>query len=209
MKPADFTGTARSTWYATLYNTTSSGSTPIRTAMDNVGRMFANLSPYNYGAGQEVVQFPCQQNFLILTTDGYWNGSSTANVANNDNQESAARFCTYGRGCVDTRSQSQPSISDVALHWYNGGSSTATVSLRPDLEPDMTKPGQVPAAEGENTHLHMNTYTLGLGMDGVMTYEPNYDTAPKAGGDFYNLITRVQTGCPWNANGPYVWPNPT
>ncbi|QBI04953.1 hypothetical protein EYF70_09870 [Pseudoduganella albidiflava] len=208
MKPADFTGTARSTWYSTLYNTTSSGSTPIRTAMDNVGRMFANLAPYDYDSGQEVVQFPCQQNFLILTTDGYWNGSSTANVVNNDNQENAGRFCTYGRGCVDTRAQSQPSISDVALHWYNGGSSTATVSLRPDLEPDMTKPGQVPAAEGENTHLHMNTYTLGLGMDGVMTYEPNYDSAPKAGGDFYNLITRVQTGCPWNNNGPYVWPNP-
>jgi type IV pilus assembly protein PilY1 len=208
LKPADFTGTARSNWYATLYNVTSSGATPIRTAMDNVGRMFANLSPYNYSSGQEVVQFPCQQNFTILTTDGYWNGSSTDNVVNNDNADSAARFCTYGRGCVDTRSQSQPSISDVALHWYNGGSSTATVSLRPDLEPDMTKPGQVPAAEGENTHLHMNTYTLGLGMDGVMTYEPNYDTAPKAGGDFFNLITRVQTGCPWNANGPYVWPNP-
>lgn len=208
MKPADFTGTARSTWYSTLYNTTSSGSTPIRTAMDNVGRMFANLAPYDYDSGQEVVQFPCQQNFLILTTDGYWNGSSTANVVNNDNQENAGRFCTYGRGCVDTRGQSQPSISDVALHWYNGGSSTATVSLRPDLEPDMTRPGQVPAAEGENTHLHMNTYTLGLGMDGVMTYEPNYDSAPKAGGDFYNLITRVQTGCPWNNNGPYVWPNP-
>ncbi|QGZ42930.1 hypothetical protein GO485_04495 [Pseudoduganella flava] len=208
MKPADFTGTARSTWYSTLYGTTTSGSTPIRTAMDNVGRMFANLSPYNYGVGDEVVQFPCQQNFLILTTDGYWNGSSTSNVVNNDNRENAGRFCSYARGCVDTRDQSQPSISDVALHWYNGGSSTGTVSLRPDLEPDVTKPGQVPAAEGENTHLHMNTYTLGLGVDGVMTYESNYDTAPKAGGDFYNLITRVPTGCPWNANGAYVWPNP-
>jgi type IV pilus assembly protein PilY1 len=208
LKPADFTGTARSNWYATLYNVTSSGSTPIRTAMDNVGRMFSNLSPYKYSSGQEVVQFPCQQNFTILTTDGYWNGSSTDNVVNNDNTDNAARFCTYGRGCVDTRSQSEPSIADVALHWYNGGSSTTTVSLRADLEPDMTKPGQVPAAEGENTHLHMNTYTLGLGMDGVMTYEPNYDTAPKAGGDFFNLVTRVQTGCPWNGNGAYVWPNP-
>ncbi|WP_338763511.1 PilC/PilY family type IV pilus protein [Massilia sp. METH4] len=208
MKPADFTGTARSTWYSTLYGVTTSGATPIRTAMDNVGRMFANLSPYNYASGSEVVQFPCQQNFLILTTDGYWNGSSTANVTSNDNQENASRFCTWSRGCVDARGQSQPSIADVALHWYNGGSSTGTVSLRPDLEPDMTKPGQVPAADGENTHLHMNTYTLGLGMDGVMTYEPNYDTAPKPGGDFYNLITRAQTGCPWNNNGPYVWPNP-
>ncbi|HEX8404720.1 MAG TPA: PilC/PilY family type IV pilus protein [Duganella sp.] len=207
-KPADFTGNARSAWYDNLYNTTTSGSTPIRTAMDNTGRMFANLAPYNYGAGQEVVQYPCQQNFLILTTDGYWNGSSTANVANNDNVENPARFCNQARGCVDGRAQGQPSISDVALHWYNGGSSTTTVSLRPALEPDMTRPGSVPAASGENTHLHMNTYTLGLGVDGVMTYEPNYDTAPRTGGDFYNLITGATTGCPWNANGPYVWPDP-
>ncbi|NGZ84970.1 pilus assembly protein [Duganella aceris] len=207
-KPADFTGSARATWYSTLYATTTSGSTPIRTAMDNVGRMFGNLSPYNYAAGQEVVQYPCQPNFLILTTDGYWNGSSTNNVVNNDNVENPARFCTLSSGCVDTRAQTQPSISDVALHWYNGGSSTTTVSLRPTLEPDMTRPGSVPAANGENTHLHMNTYTLGLGVDGVMNYEPAYDTAPKSGGDFYNLITQAPTGCPWNGNGPYVWPNP-
>ena len=208
MKPADFAGSARTTWYSTLYGTTTSGSTPIRAAMDNVGRMFANLSPYEYAAGQEVVQFPCQPNFLILTTDGYWNGSTTANVVNNDNVDNPSRFCTQARGCVDARAQSQPSISDVALHWYNGGSSTGTVSLRPSLEPDMSKPGQVPAAGGENTHLHMNTYTLGLGMDGVMTYEPNYDTAPRPGGDFYNLITAAASGCPWNNNGPYVWPDP-
>jgi len=208
LKPAEFSGTARSSWYTTLYNTTTSGSTPIRTAMDNVGRMFANLSPYNYGAGQEVIQYPCQQNFVILTTDGYWNGSSTNNVVNNDNTEQPNRFCLASRGCVDPRTQSQPSISDVALHWYNGGSSNSTVSLRPDLEPDMTKPGQVPAGDGDNTHLHMNTYTLGLGMDGVMTYEKNYDTAPKVGGDFYNLITGVTNGCPWNGGGAYTWPNP-
>jgi type IV pilus assembly protein PilY1 len=210
MKPADFTGTSRATWYTTLYNTTTSGSTPSRIAMDNVGRMFANLSPYNYAAGQEVVQFPCQQNFMIFTTDGYWNGGTTTNVVNNDNKEDVTRFCTYARGCVDIRDQSQPSIADVALHWYNGGSSTGTVSLRPALEPDMTKPGSVPAGSGENSHLHVNTYTLGLGVDGVMTYEPNYDSAPKPGGDFYNLITQAASGCPWSTanGGAYVWPDP-
>ncbi len=208
MKPSDFTSTARSTWYSTLYNMTATGGTPVRAAMDNVGKMFANQSPYQYSAGQEVVQQPCQQNFLIVTTDGYWNGATARNVGNNDNVESPQRFCTAARGCVDTRAQSQPSIADVALHWYNGGSSTGTVSLRPDLETDMTRPGLVPAGPGENTHLHMSTYTLGLGVDGVMTYEANYDTAPKTGGDFYNLITSVQTGCPWNNNGAYVWPNP-
>jgi type IV pilus assembly protein PilY1 len=208
IKPLDFSATARTAWYSALYNTTTSGSTPIRPAMDNVGKMFANLSPYNYASGLEVVQFPCQQNFMILTTDGYWNGAS-AGVLNNDNVENAARFCTRAAGCVDTRAQSQPSISDVALYWYNGGSNSGTVSLRPALEPDMSKPGLVPAGPGENTHLHMTTFTLGLGVDGVMTYDPDYDSAKiKVGGDFYKLINGVATGCPWNGNGPYVWPDP-
>jgi type IV pilus assembly protein PilY1 len=205
--PADFSGAARDTWYTTFYDTTTSGSTPTRPSIDNVGRMYANLTPYNYPAGSEVVQYPCQQNFILLTTDGYWNGGSSTNVTNNDNAESVSRFCTYGDGCVDTRSQSPESLADVTLHWYNGGSSTGTVSLRPGLE-DMTKPGLVPAGPGENTHLHVTTFTMGLGMDGVMNYEKNYDTAPAIGGDFYNLITRASTGCSWNGGGAYVWPDP-
>ncbi|WP_296001357.1 PilC/PilY family type IV pilus protein [Rugamonas sp.] len=215
IKPTPFAGTARNNWYTKLYATTDTGSTPMRPAMDNVGRMFANLAPYNYASGSEVVQFPCQQNFMILTTDGYWNGGSTVAygnpavaTGNNDDKENPARFCTAGRGCVDTRAQSQPSIADVALHWYNGGDDSTTVSLRPALEPDMTVPGAVPHAPGENSHLHMNTYTLGLGVDGIMNYEPDYDTAPNPGGDFYNLINSVPTGCPWNAGGAYVWPDP-
>ncbi|WP_317201040.1 PilC/PilY family type IV pilus protein [Janthinobacterium sp.] len=209
IKPADFTGGARSAWYTSLYNTTTTGSTPIRTAMDYVGMMFANQSPYNYSSGNEVVQFPCQQNFLILTTDGYWNGTTAAEVLNNDNVENAARFCTKASGCVDARAQSQPSIADVSLFWYNGGSNTSTVSLRPTLEPDMSKPGLVSAGAGENTHLHVTTYTLGLGVDGVMNYEANYDTAKVVvGGDFYNLISGAASGCPWNGGGAYVWPDP-
>ena len=200
--PTDFVGTARDNWYKALYATTSSGSTPMRAAMHNVGKMFA--------AQNGVIQFECQQNFMIVTTDGYWNGGgpTSPTIASNDNKEDPDRFCLASKGCVDKRVQSGPSLADVALYWYNGGSDTDTVSLRPDLGDDMTKLGTVPAAAGENTHLHVNTFTLGLGMDGVMTYDPKYDTSPKAGGDFYNLITGVSTGCPWNGGGAYVWPDP-
>ncbi len=208
IKPADFTGTARQTWYTTFYNTTTSGSTPTRAALDNVGRMFANVSPYAYTSGNEVVQFPCQQNFVLLTTDGYWNlGYNSGSAGDNDSSEDATRFCTAGRACVDTRPQTAPSLADVALYWYNGGSNTGTVSLRPAID-DVTKPGLVPGAAGENTHLHVTTFTLGLGIDGVMNYEGNYDTSPKVGGDFYNLLTGATTGCPWNGGGAYVWPDP-
>ena len=206
-KPADFTGTSRSNWYKFLYATTTSGSTPMRPAMHAVGKMFANLAPYEEtDPTKRVVTYPCQQNFMIVTTDGYWNGGDAAAVANNDNVENKNRFCTFNRACVDTNSTGT-TISDVALYWYNGGSATGTVSLIPSID-DITKPGSVAAASGENTHLHVNTFTLGLGMEGEMDYDPNYDGKAEQGGDFANLVNGVSTGCPWNNNGPYIWPDP-
>lgn len=60
--------TQRTTWYNALYNSTASGSTPLRTALSDAGRYFAgNL------AGADPMQYSCQQNFTILSTDGYWN----------------------------------------------------------------------------------------------------------------------------------------
>jgi len=205
--PQQFAGNPRTNWYATLYAMDGSQSTPLRQALHAVGKMYSNLSPYVAAAGSEVVQYPCQQNFTFLTTDGYWNGGAAATVVNNDNVESTARFCTRASGCYDPSAQTYNSLADVALYWYNGGSNTGASSLRSALE-DWTKPGLVPARNGENTRLHMNTYTLGLGVDGVMNYEAKYDTAPIPGGDFYNLITGASSGCPWNGNGAYVWPDP-
>ncbi|MES2152044.1 MAG: PilC/PilY family type IV pilus protein [Pseudomonadota bacterium] len=209
--PMPFSGQARADWYDTLYDMTGSNSTPLRQALHAVGKMYANLAPYVAAAGSEVVQFPCQQNFTFMTTDGYWNGGAAATVVSNDNVSNAARFCTRARGCLDPATQSANSLADVALYWYNGGSNLQANpvrdSLRPSLE-DWSKPGLVPAAAGDNTRLHMNTYTLGLGVDGIMNYEPHYDTAPVVGGDFYKLITGVASACPWNGNGAYNWPDP-
>jgi type IV pilus assembly protein PilY1 len=205
--PKPFIGSDRAAWYSQLYGMSMSGSTPLRPALHAVGKLFANQSPYVQSTGKEVVQYPCQQNFTFITTDGYWNGGAAPDVTNNDNVESATRFCLRGKGCVDPASQTGNTMADVALYWYNGGSNTTSTSLRPDLE-NWSKPGLVPAASGDNTRLHMNTYALGLGVDGLLTYEPGYDKSPIVGGDFYNLVTGVSTGCPWNGGGAYAWPDP-
>ena len=206
-RPAPFTGNARTAWYTALYAMDGNQSTPLRPALHAVGKMYANLAPYVATAGSEVVQYPCQQNFTFLTTDGYWNGGAATTVVNNDNVENLNRFCTLAKGCVDPSAQSANSLADVALYWYNGGSNGVTGSLRPALE-NYGLPGLVPVPAGENQRLHMNTYTLGLGVDGIMNYESGYDVAPAPGGDFYKLVTGVTSGCPWNGNGAYVWPDP-
>ncbi|WP_036167441.1 pilus assembly protein [Massilia sp. 9096] len=205
--PAQFTGSVRTNWYNTLYRMSTTGSTPMRVALNAVGQMYANQGKYQQAAGSEVVQYPCQQNFTLITTDGYWNGNAVSTVPDNDNSENLARFCSKASGCVDPRPENPSSLADVALYWYNGGSGTGVSSLRVGID-SLASQGLVPAQSGENTHLHMNTYALGLGVDGLMNYEPNYDTAPQTGGDFYRLVTGATSGCPWNNDGPYVWPDP-
>jgi type IV pilus assembly protein PilY1 len=206
MIPATFTGADRASWYRLLYATTASGGTPMRNAVHKVGQMFATNAA--------VVTELCQPNFMLVTTDGYWNGGTTTDVTDNDKQEDANHFCTVAGGCVDSNSPNtnSNSLADVALYWYNGGSNGAPKSLiagRTGLTAAMTEnmavDGTVPARAGENKHLHITTYTLGLGVDGIMTYDPDYDKAGTVG-DFSKLLTGA-TGCPWNGGGKYVWPN--
>jgi type IV pilus assembly protein PilY1 len=63
----DVASTQRTDWYNGVYNMTTSGSTPLRSALTNAGRYFAGK------IGTDPLQYSCQQNFTILSTDGYWN----------------------------------------------------------------------------------------------------------------------------------------
>ncbi|MFH2139618.1 MAG: PilC/PilY family type IV pilus protein [Pseudomonadota bacterium] len=68
-----FENTQRTNWYNALYNSDPSGSTPLRTALANAGRYYAGK------LASDPVQYSCQQNFTILSTDGYWNDSNNPN----------------------------------------------------------------------------------------------------------------------------------
>lgn len=78
---ADFDTTHKSDWYSKLYSQTTGSSTPLRTALTVAGRYYAGKNDHmNTGmvpsASADPVQYSCQQNFTILTTDGYWNDGS-------------------------------------------------------------------------------------------------------------------------------------
>lgn len=96
-----FENAHRTSWYNALYTTTTSGSTPLRTALSNAGRYYAGQL-----GGADPMQYSCQQNFSILSTDGYWNSGdgfkmdgSTA-VGNQDG--TAARPMYDGAQAGDT-----------------------------------------------------------------------------------------------------------
>jgi len=82
---SDFSATQKLNWYNKLYGQSTNGRTPLRIALSRAGRHFAGRADaINNGMGvndgnarltaaTDPVQYSCQQNFAILTTDGYWN----------------------------------------------------------------------------------------------------------------------------------------
>lgn len=70
---ADFDATQRSDFYTKLYSTTGSGYTPLRASLSKVGRYFANAIS---GQTYDPIEYSCQRNFALLSTDGYWNNNA-------------------------------------------------------------------------------------------------------------------------------------
>ncbi len=91
-----FTPAHKANWYAKFYQQRPTSWTPLRQALARVGRHFAGYTDgINSGMNEDPIQFSCQQNFAILTTDGYWNygrgktmtngTSGSGDIGNNDN----------------------------------------------------------------------------------------------------------------------------
>lgn len=72
---ADFDTTQKGSFYTSLDDAAPSGFTPLRGALSKAGKYYAFRGTRADGTAQtyDPVQFSCQKNFAILTTDGYWN----------------------------------------------------------------------------------------------------------------------------------------
>ncbi|MDR3299336.1 MAG: hypothetical protein LBU43_04895 [Candidatus Accumulibacter sp.] len=73
---AEFSGTQKKDWYDKLFAAipVDGANTPLRVALSNAGRIYAGL--LNKLNGVDVIdpmQYFCQSNSTILSTDGYWN----------------------------------------------------------------------------------------------------------------------------------------
>jgi type IV pilus assembly protein PilY1 len=175
-------------WYSKLLNTTASGcGTPLRYALGRVGRMYAGLElstkGETSGADIDPVQYSCQKNFALLTTDGYWNGSGGTDLAgvamgNKDNNSVDRSIGVYEGPTASTGS-----LADVAKYYYDS-----------DLRNSAAPTNNCTGGRGTNvcqesatsfTQQRMITYTLGLGVDGTLPYISDYATA--SSGAFYDL----------------------
>lgn len=192
-----FDASQKSDWYSKFYAIDPSGSTPLREALSRIGRHYAGRTDgINSGMPEDPVQFSCQQNFTLLTTDGFWNSSAGQQIdgsamGNQDNTDSG--FSTRAVGAYDGNlTGSTDTLADVSMYYY-----------KTDLRSAMTD--NVPTTPRDAAaHQHMTTFTLGLGLDGLMDFRSDYETATT--GDFAS-IKSASTGCSW-ASGTCNWPVP-
>jgi len=197
----DFSGTNKTSFISTVQTQTAGNSTPLREALYKAGQNFSTSgvnSPYAEVPGTtDGTEYSCRQNFNIIVTDGYWNGSTNFSGGNYDMTSSITlpeRLIdpstgpqTYSRKVPyadqDTSNNiTTPSLADIAFYYWANDLRTLTNDVPPyladttsDYDGDGT-PGTT-ADKAWNplndpaTWQHMVTFTIGLGLNGHLTFD--------------------------------------
>jgi type IV pilus assembly protein PilY1 len=115
----DFDASQKGDFYTRIYGLDTPSWTPLRGALSRAGQYFANKAP---GQTSDPVQYSCQKNFTILSTDGYWN----------DNGETTSDT-KYGPYQLDNNTRVGQQDGDALRPMYDGGGrnyKTRTSSLQ-------------------------------------------------------------------------------
>lgn len=186
---SDFDASQKTDFYASLYAATGTSTTPSRTALSTAGRYFANRLN---NQRTDPMQYACQRNFALLTTDGYWN---TTNKGVNLSG-SAIGNADSGTGAPYQDSYSD-TLADVAHYYYSTDLRTTALGncTSGDSGRDVCANLVPPSGRDIATHQHMTTFTIGMGVNGTLKYDKNY--LSQTSGDYYDLT-----------QGTKAWPNP-
>lgn len=208
---SDFNATQKSAFFTLFYSQTTPGGTPLAAALSRAGRHFAGKTDgINNGMTGDPVQYACQRNYTLLTTDGFSGDSGgtridgTANVGNQDNSETATApgDVNSTAGAIATRASGRfdgncgtncsGTLGDIALYYWAN-------DLRTTID------NRVPTTAKDPSYWqNMTTFTLGM-ANGLMRWRQDYDTASE--GDFANIKAGAVGKCLWTT-GTCNWPIP-
>jgi type IV pilus assembly protein PilY1 len=217
----EFVNDQRLGFYSRLYGETPKNGTPLRPALEKIGRYYAGktLAGGSLPAGvADPIQYSCQRNYVMLTTDGNWNTShenivssgyaprtlTGADLGNPDGGASVARPMrddgqTLGSNWVPGGAGVGNTLADIAQYFYitdlRQGTPGSPGCIGSVAGQDVCEDVVQPSGEDDARHQHMVTYSLGLGIAGTLNYTPDYTTAPT--GSFAEI-----------KSGARAWPNP-
>ena len=183
----DFTSAQKTTWFHTLYSLRAQGGTPLQAALQRDGIYYqTGVMPGAASSSTDPVQYSCQQNFTVLSTDGFWNAAFSG-IGDQDNTipvlPDPVTGLTAGqawpRPIWEGPTATSNTLADVAMYYWDHDLRTSG-SVSTDNVPT--------SAADPASWQHMTTFTIGLGAQGQLAYPT----------DLQNII-----------NGTLNWPVPT
>jgi type IV pilus assembly protein PilY1 len=189
----------KNAFYTKLYDQDPSGSTPLRTALQRVGRHYQGLTDgINADMKEDPLQYSCQQNYALVTTDGYWNDPTAPTGIGDQDNSLSDPYTKRALGTYDGALGAKDTLADVAHFYYKTDLRTgATNALAVNNVPTTSK--------DTNNQQHMVTFTLGLGLEGNLDYKSDYETS--LSGDFAKIKEGGTNTCSWTT-GVCNWPIP-
>ena len=216
------TTSQKTDWYTLLYGQTTNGSTPLREALSRVGRYYAGKTDGINDSMIDVastppkldpVQYSCQQNFTILTTDGYWNGNSGKTI-NATTMGSTSNFDgVFGELDAHNTAGTKFAISPYGI--YDGASETRT-TVDKENEYRVTSTGCSPVNIGtilqeSTSQLQEQVTRLTASTASLQTRAGVLQTCPKSPGNCGASDWSNTASCTWDTSGSsrrscrYVW----
>lgn len=166
-----FSSLNRENFYNLLQGSSAVGGTPLRRALDDVGKYFSRADSRSpWAADLESGESPsahqsCRRSFHVLMTDGLWNSNVTGTPSTDqdvDNMDGPSITHADGiktfqyKPAAPYRGPGDPSLADVAMYYWNR-------DLREDLQND------VPASDSDPAFWqHLVNHTIGLGIAGKL-----------------------------------------
>lgn len=155
--------TQKAQFWNWLIGESANGSTPLRGALQAVGQYYQTTQPWlTGGAGTDAnTSYACRPAFTILTTDGFWNGSTPSGIGDVDGNtqsftQNNVTTTTYTPTAPFKDQNSTPgysnTLADVAMYYWAN-------DLQPNLDNEVPTTPRDPA-----NWQHMTTFTMGLGF---------------------------------------------
>lgn len=170
--------TQRTAFYAMLYGTQPGSSTPLLGALSKAGLMYANKLPsneLNTVTAKDPIQFSCQQNFTILSTDGFWNDATSTTITGNGSNSSCSPSATSSSTAVGN-------CDGVEARPMYDGATVTTKTATPTTKVVQTQTVKGTTTTSPWTHI---VTTVGAACSVPASPPPNATSAPMTDNSHY------------------------
>jgi type IV pilus assembly protein PilY1 len=132
------------------YYYVSGGNTPNRSALNHAGNQLNNNS--------SIIEYACQRNYTLLFTDGYTSAGDSVGSLSSTNVDGSE-----GEPFADKTTNT---LADVAMYYYNRRLRSGAFDAGEVPVPNACTDGIADPWLDCNADLHMNTYSVSLGLSG-------------------------------------------